>query len=99
MRTSMAMCLTLLWWTSDATSGTLTGPRSFRRAGDLDGFLGDNAVGDAVGAELRGGQLLAGGHQHVVRLRLIRVGDVGPRRVGLGGGVRVVDHHRFLVAL
>ena len=40
---------------------------------------------------------VAGGDQHVVRVRLGGVGDVGARRVGLGGGVRVVDDHRLLV--
>ena len=40
---------------------------------------------------------LAGRHQDVVRVRLGGVGDVGARRVGLGGGVRVVDDDRLLV--
>ena len=42
---------------------------------------------------------VAGGDQHVVRARLAGVGDVGPGRVGLGGGVRVVDDDRLLVAV
>src|SRR2546422_9028938 len=70
-------------------------PESFHHG---HGLLGDLAVHDPVRAEL-GLVLVPGRHQHVVRPRLAGVGDVGPRRVGLGGGVRVVDDDRFLVVV
>ena len=57
----------------------------------------DHPVDDPVRAELVGVRL-PGGHQHVVRLRLAGVGDVGPARVRLGRGVRVVDDDHLLVA-
>src|SRR5689334_3107452 len=70
-------------------------PESFHHG---DGLLGDHAVGDPEGAEL-GRVLVPRGDQHVVRLRLAGVGDVGAGRVRLGGGVRVVDDDGFLVVI
>ena len=60
---------------------------------DGDGFLGDDAVDDAVAAQfvLVG---VAGGDKDVVRVGLGRIRDVGAARVGLGRGVRVVDDDR-----
>src|SRR5260370_29854569 len=68
------------------------------RPDDLDGLLGDGAGHDPKGPELRLARI-AGGHQHVVRVRLHRIGDIGPRRVRLGRGVRVVDDDRHLLPL
>ena len=59
-------------------------------------LLGDHAVEDAERPDL-GAVRVAGGHQQVVRLRPAGEPDVGTGRVGFGGGVRVVDHHRLLV--
>ena len=76
--------------------GVRTGVREHVSLHDLDFFLADHAVHDPERAELP--IVRSGGDQHVVRLRLGGVGDVGARRVRLGGGVRVVDHHGHLVA-
>src|SRR4051812_25074882 len=65
---------------------------------DADRLLGDAAVHDAVRPD-RGAPGVRGGHQEVVRARLTREVDVGPRRVRLGGRVGVVDHHRLLVTV
>ncbi len=71
---------------------------------DIDVLLAHLAVDDPEAAELDlvtgqagAGTVLAGGDQHVVRLGLGGVADVGARGVGLGGGVRVVDDHGHLV--
>jgi len=61
-------------------------------------FLGDLTVCYPVRTEL-GFLLITGRNQDVMRLRLAGVGDVRARRVCLGGGVRVVDHYRFLVTI
>src|SRR5208282_6390493 len=111
MRTSMAMNNAPLGYLVGPWRPTRPRPESFRqriipaahhsgRASFHHGhrFLGDHAVHDPVRAEL-GRVLVPRRHQHVVRLRLAGVGDVGPRRVRLGGGVRVVDDDRFLVRL
>src|SRR6476620_11944845 len=69
---------------------------------DGDLFFGHLAVDDSVGPELHRTltiPVLACADQHVVRTRLARQADVGAARVGLGRRVRVVDHHRLLVAL
>src|SRR5437764_12744075 len=61
-------------------------------------FLGHLPVHDAERADLRGFRV-AGRHQQVVRVRVAGDVHVGPRRVCLGRGVRVVDDDRFLVAV
>src|SRR5258707_15630388 len=69
---------------------TLTGPGGPGRAGpsdDLYRLLRDRIAADAEGTKL-GLVLVAGRYQDVVRGGLPGVGDVGPRRVGLGGGAR-----------
>ncbi len=70
---------------------------SFNVGTMLHFFLGDDAVHDAKRTDLLGVRL-SGRHQKVVGIGLRRVGDVGPGRVGLGRGMRVIDHHRLLVA-
>src|SRR3954447_5672057 len=71
-----------------------------RGVSHADIFLGHLAVDDSVGPELHRSltiPVLAGADQHVVCARLARPADVGAAGVGLGGGVRVVDHHRLLL--
>src|SRR5690348_1500362 len=65
---------------------------------DLDFFLVDLALDNAETAKF-GGLLLARRHQHVVRARLSSEADVGARWAGLRRRVRVVDHHRLLIAI
>src|SRR5215468_7499772 len=74
-----------------------TVPRA-SRVFHLDRLFGDLAVRYPVRTEL-GFVLIPGRYQDVMRLRLAGVRDVRARRVRLGGGVRVVDHHRFLVTI
>src|SRR4051794_9212701 len=92
IRTSMAMVL---------LSACGLGVVVFARlVGDLDLFFRHRAVDDPVGPELHRTvaiPVLAGRDEHVVRARLVRQADVGAAGVGLGRGVRVVDHHRLLV--
>src|SRR5262249_38313678 len=73
-------------------------PRASKVFRDRDRFLGDLTVCYPVRTEL-GFLLIPGRYQDVVRLRLAGVRDVRARRERLGGGVRVVDHHRFLVTI
>src|SRR5215472_1423897 len=106
MRTSMAIGTTLLNELSYALDGNrvwgslIPGlvPCASRVFRCVHGFLGDLTVCNPVRTEL-GFLLIPGGYQDVMRLRLAGVRDVRARRVRLGGGVRVVDHHRFLVAI
>src|SRR5215469_3566763 len=94
MRTSIAMTVCSIrdyrlvgkWWGTarclgDATCGC---SRSFRVDGDV--FLGHFAVQDPERPELVCIRI-SGGNQDIVRVRLAGIGDVGPRRVGLGSGV------------
>src|SRR5690606_15073391 len=69
-----------------------------RGAEDPHRLLGDHPVHDAERPDLRDLRV-AGGDEQVVGAWLSGQVDVGARRVRLGGGVRVVDHHRLLVAL
>src|SRR5690242_2535167 len=87
IRTSMAMVL-------------LSACDLMRLVGDLDRLLGDLAVDDPVGPELHRSftiPVLTCRDEHVVGTGLVGQPDVGAARVGLGRGVRVVDHHRLLV--
>src|SRR6478752_1225587 len=74
---------------------------------DDDLFLGHLAVDDPVGPELHGSvvippvliEAVPRAHEHIVGVGLAREADIGAAGIGLGGGVRVVDDHRLLVAL
>src|SRR5215471_6902653 len=106
MRTCMAIGTTLLNELSYALDGNrvwrslIPGlvPRGSRVFRDVHGFLGDLTVCNPVRTEL-GFLLIPGRYQDVIRLRLAGIRNVRARRIRLGGGVRVVDHHRFLVAI
>src|ERR1700712_4726535 len=76
--------------------GVGTGMGEHVRLDNFNRLLGDLAVDDAVGAQLVAVGI-AGGDQHIMSIRLRGVGDIGTRRVGFGGGMRVIDHHWFLV--
>jgi hypothetical protein len=72
---------------------------------DRDVLFGHDTVDDSVGPELHRALTIpvliehgACADEHVVGVGLARQADVGAARVGLGGGVGVVDDHRLLVA-
>src|ERR1700756_2420302 len=71
---------------------TVTVMRAFPRAlgsvllDDIEGFFGDGALDDAIAAQLVAVRV-AGGHQHVVRVRLGSQVHVGAARIGLGRAV------------
>src|SRR5690606_779332 len=96
MRTSVAMgsLSSSVWGLPPVDNGARTpvipprvSTRGSVRVDDLDRLLGDLPVEDAEGPELDGVRArlrVAGGDQHVVRVGLGGVGDVGARGVEIG---------------
>src|SRR5580698_1103756 len=100
IRTSIAMAMcsseSSTAGRSLASSPNATGgqPRSFRVNSYL--FLGHRAVHDPEGAELLPAGLSCR-NQNIMRARLTGIRNVSPGRVGLGRGMRVIDHNGLFV--